>query len=331
MHELGHTLGLKHAGFESLPNYKPNYVSVMNYAFQTPSFSSSWALDYSKCKMNSLNESALSEREGIGPGCFPNQKTIIFGKGLIDAKCPIPREVDANNSRINYDLDNNDTEIVSMDLTCNDDLKEIDNSHNDWKALKKIPADLAFSTQDSLAGAPINNFINESSPDNSTESLTELTANDQQAHLLYQIQEIQQLTNKVDCPTCGGAPGSVIEQLDNLAGIVIGGNFDPNVLAQNITDVAPPLISPSPLPEAGQPAPVTLPQRIINNDWDGAIRQLNILESAAETAQLASGGVIGVDPLLTNINNFQEVLEKQKPIMEFDETVINPPAPVNEE
>src|SRR6185369_4859250 len=33
MHELGHNLGLRHGGFEDT-NYKPNYLSVMNYAFQ---------------------------------------------------------------------------------------------------------------------------------------------------------------------------------------------------------------------------------------------------------------------------------------------------------
>lgn len=34
MHEFGHNLGLRHGGFESAPNYKPNYVSVMNYMYQ---------------------------------------------------------------------------------------------------------------------------------------------------------------------------------------------------------------------------------------------------------------------------------------------------------
>ena len=33
MHELGHTLGLNHGGNDPV-NYKPNYLSVMNYAFQ---------------------------------------------------------------------------------------------------------------------------------------------------------------------------------------------------------------------------------------------------------------------------------------------------------
>ena len=32
MHELGHNLGLDHGGDEDL-NFKPNYISIMNYAF----------------------------------------------------------------------------------------------------------------------------------------------------------------------------------------------------------------------------------------------------------------------------------------------------------
>ena len=35
MHELGHNLGLHHGGQEDT-NYKPNYLSVMNYLFQMP-------------------------------------------------------------------------------------------------------------------------------------------------------------------------------------------------------------------------------------------------------------------------------------------------------
>jgi hypothetical protein len=33
MHELGHTLNLRHGGFENT-NYKPNHVSIMNYMYQ---------------------------------------------------------------------------------------------------------------------------------------------------------------------------------------------------------------------------------------------------------------------------------------------------------
>ncbi|HEX3012111.1 MAG TPA: hypothetical protein VHQ70_08805 [Syntrophomonadaceae bacterium] len=34
MHELGHNLGLRHGGVDHI-SYKPNYLSIMNYAFQT--------------------------------------------------------------------------------------------------------------------------------------------------------------------------------------------------------------------------------------------------------------------------------------------------------
>ena len=34
MHELGHNLGLRHGGDDNV-HRKPNYLSVMNYSFQT--------------------------------------------------------------------------------------------------------------------------------------------------------------------------------------------------------------------------------------------------------------------------------------------------------
>ncbi|MDA0350360.1 MAG: hypothetical protein O3C43_20960 [Verrucomicrobia bacterium] len=36
MHELGHTLGLKHGGLDDI-NGKPNYLSIMNYGLATKS------------------------------------------------------------------------------------------------------------------------------------------------------------------------------------------------------------------------------------------------------------------------------------------------------
>jgi hypothetical protein len=47
MHELGHNLGLDHGGGDSM-NYKPNYLSVMNYTFQMPNIVSDRPLDYSR-------------------------------------------------------------------------------------------------------------------------------------------------------------------------------------------------------------------------------------------------------------------------------------------
>jgi hypothetical protein len=65
MHELGHTLGLDHGGNTPV-NYKPNYLSIMNYAFQYNILVPTRPLDYSYGDCIDLNESKLDEFNGIG-------------------------------------------------------------------------------------------------------------------------------------------------------------------------------------------------------------------------------------------------------------------------
>ncbi len=68
MHEMGHTLGLKHGGSDHL-QYKPNYYSVMNYTWQTPKtwqMPNTWRLDYSRAALPTLNEANLNEPAGLG-------------------------------------------------------------------------------------------------------------------------------------------------------------------------------------------------------------------------------------------------------------------------
>ena len=65
MHELGHTLGLRHGGDDGI-SYKPNYLSVMNYTLQTAGVVSGRPLDFSRWKLPTLSESALSDADGIG-------------------------------------------------------------------------------------------------------------------------------------------------------------------------------------------------------------------------------------------------------------------------
>jgi hypothetical protein len=67
MHELGHNLGLHHGGTDDL-NYKPTYLSIMNYAFQFTGlrrFAGSSRIDYARFGL-SVNESALDEEQGFG-------------------------------------------------------------------------------------------------------------------------------------------------------------------------------------------------------------------------------------------------------------------------
>ncbi len=67
MHELGHTLGLRHGGTDHR-NWKPNYHSIMNYLWQTPhrAYAGSWVLNYSDKRFHTLNENSLSESAGLG-------------------------------------------------------------------------------------------------------------------------------------------------------------------------------------------------------------------------------------------------------------------------
>ncbi len=64
----GHDLGLCHGGDGAGENYKPNYLSVMNYRFQVsgvPRTSGTNTFGYSWFTAPALNESALNEDVGI--------------------------------------------------------------------------------------------------------------------------------------------------------------------------------------------------------------------------------------------------------------------------
>jgi hypothetical protein len=71
MHELGHNLGLTHGG--SLDQFavdsKPNYLSIMNYLYQTGVVRDGVeVLDYSRHRIAQASETSLNERDGFAPG-----------------------------------------------------------------------------------------------------------------------------------------------------------------------------------------------------------------------------------------------------------------------
>ena len=102
MHEFGHNLNLAHGGADGV-NYKPNYLSIMNYAFQTRGIAPtdpdgagplSARVDYSQNDLVDLNESSLNETNGIGDGtdntryfCPSGAQTAGPGTGAIDWDC----------------------------------------------------------------------------------------------------------------------------------------------------------------------------------------------------------------------------------------------------
>ena len=79
MHELGHNLGLHHGGGDDI-NRKPNYLSIMNYAFQQYGLLPGRVYDYSRFGPDStdplnvmpvLDESHLDEALGLGISTNP--------------------------------------------------------------------------------------------------------------------------------------------------------------------------------------------------------------------------------------------------------------------
>ena len=70
MHELGHNLGLRHGGGDD-QHCKPNYYSVMNYAWALPgqlglAGGAALNLDYSRSTLDALDERMLNESAGVG-------------------------------------------------------------------------------------------------------------------------------------------------------------------------------------------------------------------------------------------------------------------------
>jgi hypothetical protein len=114
MHELGHNLGLQHGGGEEV-HFKPNYLSVMNYAFQTgiPVVGGQVPLvDFSHDHLRDLDETALSEPVGLGltDGNLATIFTCPNGKratqpvaGAVDWNCN--SQIDAMNVTVNLNDD----------------------------------------------------------------------------------------------------------------------------------------------------------------------------------------------------------------------------------
>lgn len=79
VHEFGHNLGIHHGGNDSV-NFKPNYLSVMNYEYQIsgiPKADGTRYFGYSTRTMPTLNENSLDETRGFGASArgflFSNQ------------------------------------------------------------------------------------------------------------------------------------------------------------------------------------------------------------------------------------------------------------------
>lgn len=103
VHELGHNLGMDHGGTDGV-NYKPNYMSIMNYRYQLRGLDRADGtkyFGYSTRAYKDLDETKLDEKTGFGRNAYglyyngkPAWEAIDFnGNGKID---DAPVEADIN-------------------------------------------------------------------------------------------------------------------------------------------------------------------------------------------------------------------------------------------
>jgi uncharacterized repeat protein (TIGR01451 family) len=99
MHEFGHTLGLTHDGdqpnFNNKDvNFKPNYISLMNYTFQFCTIPPSTlrpdllagGCDYSRLELKTLKETSLDECEGVDDGGFLGLGTMNWNGNSVSGE-----------------------------------------------------------------------------------------------------------------------------------------------------------------------------------------------------------------------------------------------------
>lgn len=95
VHELGHNLGLRHGGTDHT-NFKPNLLSLMNYAYQTDGIPYTRSdgvelriFDYSRMAIPALNENNLNEAKAFGIfafdlfGVYGTTWTVFDGENFV--------------------------------------------------------------------------------------------------------------------------------------------------------------------------------------------------------------------------------------------------------
>lgn len=147
MHELGHTLGLSHGGFDHAGNnnhvhYKPNYLSIMNYLFQTSGLSGTRGVNYSDYTLPDIDENTLYEPNGIDPNM------VTAGSG-IGTKLQSSGKTFAPIAGMGIDFDGwwgIEDKTVSVDLN-GDGIKTVLTGTRDWDNIIYRGGNIGFSGQ----------------------------------------------------------------------------------------------------------------------------------------------------------------------------------------
>ena len=131
MHEFGHNLGLWHGGDDAV-NYKPNYLSVMNYSFQFPGLLKDGRfglIDYSRGRLDDLDETALDETVGLRP----QDLAVSFGTVFYDGGSQ--RKVSSASGSIDWDGNGTLAFGVAKDVNKDSSLATL-TGHDDWASVR---------------------------------------------------------------------------------------------------------------------------------------------------------------------------------------------------
>ena len=147
MHELGHALGLRHGGGDDV-NCKPNYLSIMNYPFQTRGLTNATTganfIDYSRAALPALNEGALIENAGVSDGPLFTRWTDPTGTthtgrgdGALDWTWDTPQTINAGTVAVDLNADPGITRC-GVDASGNPTPSpgETLNGYDDWANLR---------------------------------------------------------------------------------------------------------------------------------------------------------------------------------------------------
>ncbi len=148
IHELGHDLGLTHGGTDSV-NYKPNYLSVMNYFFQfdgVPRTSGSAWFSYSNFAPPALNEASLRESVGLNTSTASTWKTKW--------KCPngTTRTSGAANAGIDWNCDGDTVDTTAADIN-DDNVNRTLSAQNNWSSIRFGGGDVGGGSPQSKTSA----------------------------------------------------------------------------------------------------------------------------------------------------------------------------------
>jgi hypothetical protein len=156
MHELGHALGLRHGGTDDV-NFKPNYISIMNYLFQmngVPINGRQGYYDYSRFRLD-CRESQMDRRVGLTSDTrFAKYGTQFYCCSSCGSQST-PVNVESIVGATDWDCSGSNKSLTSTDINHDNLVTDLPGA-NDWANLVIKPGtgQAGVSPQSTNVGKP---------------------------------------------------------------------------------------------------------------------------------------------------------------------------------